>query len=480
MSAIDSAARESPVRPYGSVERMLSGWGRTAPSRCETVRVAEPAQVPELLAAAAASGRGVIARGAGRSYGDAAQLAGGLVLDMRACDAVTSIDAAAGLARVQAGVTLGVLLARLAERGLTLPVLPGTRHVTVAGAIASDIHGKTHHRDGAFARHVRAISLATPAGEVVELTAQGEPDLFYATLGGMGLTGVVLEATLAAEPLPSLWVAVDTERSDGLGHTLELLAGPERHRYSVAWLDLLAGGARTGRAVITRADALSEPHHANGRGARARGSRTPGPAAFAGGPLLTVPRGWPAGTLRPALVRAFNAARWRSAPRCEHGRPEPLHKFLWPLDVLGDWSRLYGASGMVQYQLVVPDGHEAVLERCVELLRERRAPAYLAVLKRFGPQYGGPLSFPLEGFTLALDVPAAAPGLRAALDELDRIVAECGGRVYLSKDARLGADALRAMYPRLDEFGAVRARVDPAGVMRSDLALRLGLCAGGQ
>jgi decaprenylphospho-beta-D-ribofuranose 2-oxidase len=442
--------------------------------------VTQLAQVPELLGEAAASGRGVIARGAGRSYGDAAQLAGGLVLDMRACDAVGSIDAEAGLARVEAGITLGALLARLADRGLTLAVLPGTRHVTVAGAIASDIHGKTHHRDGAFARHVRAISLATPAGDVVELTAESGPDLFYATLGGMGLTGVVLEATLAVEPLRSLWVAVDTERSDGLNQTLDLLGGAEHHRYSVAWLDLLAGGARMGRAVITRADALSGEHQMRGRRTRVGASRAPDAASLARGPLLSVPRGWPGGLLREELVRSFNALRWRSAPRLEHGRPEALDKFLWPLDVLGEWSRLYGPRGMVQYQLVLPDGQEPVLERCVELLRERRIPTYLAVLKRFGPEHGGPLSFPLQGFTLALDLPAAAPGLRAALDELDRMVAACGGRVYLSKDARLSADALRAMYPRLEEFGTLRARIDPAGVMRSDLALRLGLCAGAE
>src|SRR5581483_2361482 len=355
--------------------------------------------------------------------------------------------------------------------------LPGTRHVTLAGAIASDIHGKTHHRDGSFARHVRAISLATPAGDLLELNAQEDRDLFYATLGGMGLTGVVLEPTLAVEPLPSALVAVDTERSDSLGHTLELLSGAERHRYSVAWLDLLAPGAHAGRAVIERAEPLSEPHQLDSARRRGRTPRAPGPEALARGPLVTVPPRWPGGLLRPATVRAFNALRWHAAPRSERGRPKPLHSFLFPLDVLGSWPRLYGAGGMLQYQLVVPDGQEAVLERSVELLRARRAPVYLAVLKRFGPEFGGPLSFPLEGFTLAMDLPAAVPGRGAALDELDAIVAACGGRVYLSKDSRMRGEALRAMYPRLDEFDAVRAGVDPAGTMRSDLAVRLGLCA---
>jgi decaprenylphospho-beta-D-ribofuranose 2-oxidase len=178
-------------------------------------------------------------------------------------------------------------------------------------------------------------------------------------------------------------------------------------------------------------------------------------------------------------VRAFNAARWRRSPRRERGRRVALGGYLFPLDALGSWSRLYGPQGLVQYQLVVPGGQEAQLVRCVELLRARRLPVYLAVLKRFGAFPGGPLSFPIEGFTLALDLPGGAHGLRPALDELDEIVAGAGGRVYLSKDVRLRKDVLPTMYPQLDRFRAVRARVDPDGVLRSDLARRLGLCEGG-
>jgi decaprenylphospho-beta-D-ribofuranose 2-oxidase len=192
-------------------------------------------------------------------------------------------------------------------------------------------------------------------------------------------------------------------------------------------------------------------------------------------PMFDVPRRFPGALLHPAGVRAFNSLRWRSAPRRQRGHEVPLAPYFFPLDVLGEWNRLYGRAGLIQYQFVVPLGQEAALMDCFELIRTRRLPVYLAVFKRLGASFGGPLSFPLEGWTLAADLPAAAPGLGAALDELDRLVAGCGGRVYLSKDVRLRPELLRVMYPQLEHFEAQRARVDPEGILRSDLARRLGL-----
>ncbi len=428
-----------------------------------------------MLAANARSGRSVIARGAGCSYGDAAQNDGGDVLDMTELDRVISIDAQEGLVTAQAGATIGQLMARLSAHGLTLPVVPGTRHVTVAGAIASDIHGKNHHCDGGFARHVTSLTLCAPGGDVYELTPEDDPDLFYATLGGMGLTGVVLEATLRTEPLVGPWVMADIDRTDGLEQTLELMSGREEHRYSVAWLDLLAPGAKLGRAVLSRADplAVGDPTP-SARGRRGAGDVYPG--ALSKPPVADVPRAFPEALLRGESVRAFNALHWGISPRRERGRPLALAPYFFPLDVLGKWNRLYGKAGLVQYQFAIPSGQERALERCFELIRVRRLPVYLAVFKRFGAEFGGPLSFPLEGWTLAMDLPAGAPGLHAGLDELDAVVAGCGGRVYLTKDSRLQGEMLQAMYPRLDEFHAQRERTDPHGLLRSDLAQRLGLC----
>jgi len=467
MSVIELTA---PRRSHAASERVLCGWGRGRRTRCRVIAVDRAEQVLDVLGASEA----VIARGAARSYGDAAQNGGGEVLDMTGMDRVLWVDAELGLVRAQAGATIAQLMARLAAHGLTLPVVPGTRYVTLAGAVASDIHGKNHHRDGAFARHVVSLSLCTPADGLLEVTPQSDEELFYATLGGMGLTGVLVEATLRAERLESPWVSEDVDRTVGLEQTLAVMGETERHRYSVAWLDLLAKGSKLGRAVVSRADPLpsgSPLPRAHGR--RAAAGTYPG--SLSRRPMAEVPAMFPGALLRPGSVQTFNALRWRANPHRERGRALAMAPYFFPLDVLGEWNRLYGHGGLVQYQFVIPDGQEATLERCFELIGRRRLPVYLAVFKRFGAQFGGPLSFPMEGWTLAIDLPGDADGLEAALGELDELVASCGGRVYLTKDGRLRADTLRAMYPKLESFERLRARVDPSGVMRSDLSRRLSL-----
>ena len=456
------AARRPIERP-----RTLCGWGRTAPSHALVIRPRSVDEVREIVS----SSPSVLARGAGRSYGDAAQNAGGRVLDMTALDRVISIDANNMSARVQGGATLAFVLDALAARRLTLPVVPGTCQITVGGAIASDVHGKNHHRDRGFGEHVRSLALCTPTGGCREISPSAEPELFSATVGGMGLTGVVVEATLRVEALPSRWVAVDTDRTADLEQTLAVMSADEHRRYSVAWLDLLAPGYGYGRAVIERADPWPLPPDATP--ARWRHRRTQPPLAAA--PLLRVPSHVPVRLARTPAIRAANGLRWRRAPRRERARPRARGPFLFPLDVLGDWNRLYGPAGMIQYQFVVPDGAEQHLLRATRRLRERRLPVYLAVCKRLGPGAGGPLSFALAGWTLAVDLPADAPGLHATLDELDELIAGCGGRVYLTKDARLHRDAMATMYPQLAELRRQCARVDPQRVLGSDLSRRLAL-----
>jgi decaprenylphospho-beta-D-ribofuranose 2-oxidase len=304
----------------------------------------------------------------------------------------------------------------------------------------------------------------------LSVEAVDDRELLLATLGGMGLAGVVVEATLAIEPLDAPWWSVDIDRTTSLEATLALMADGESHRYSVAWLDLLATDGRVGRSVVTRSNEWPAERVAN------PAARAPDPSRLPAAPRMRVPRGFPGSVLAPALIGAFNELRWRSFPSCERGRPVGLAPHFFPLDGIGEWNRLYGARGLVQYQFAVPDGAEDALLRCVELLRARRVPSYLAVLKRLGRPTGAPLSFPIEGWTLALDIPAWATGLRPALDVLDEIVAGAGGRVYLTKDLRLRRDLFGAMYPELGRFHAQRALVDPDGVLRSDLGTRLGLC----
>jgi decaprenylphospho-beta-D-ribofuranose 2-oxidase len=437
-----------------AVSATIRGWGG---GQSAAVSLLRP-QHPDDLDLAPWRARGAIPRGMGRSYGDAAQLSDGFVIETTLLKGF-ELDRQTGIVTAQAGVTIGELLDASVPAGWMVPVVPGTQHVTIGGAIASDIHGKNHGTAGTFGSYVRALGLLTASGETIELTPDSE--LFRATVGGIGLTGVILWARIELRAVRSALLSVDTDRATGLDHALELLGTPGGpHR--VAWLDLL--GARPGRGIVTRAEHL-DPADAPVP-ARAR------PTVKS---RAAVPDRWPAGVLRVSTVSVFNEIRYRRAPRRERGRIESLGSHMFPLDALDDWPRLYGRHGLVQYQLVVPPGSERVLEAVIEHLRRSRVPCFLAVLKDFGPANDAHLSFPIAGWTLALDLPRAAPGLAGALDRCDELVAEAGGRVYLTKDSRLRPATVAAMYPRLEAWRAVRERSDPHGLWRSDLGLRTGL-----
>ena len=431
--------------------QLLCGWGRTAPTAADVVRPADTAQVADLVASAPA--RGILARGAGRSYGDAAQNAGGLVVDTAALDGVGEPDAA-GEIECGAGATLDSVLRRVVPARRFLPVAPGTRYVTVGGAFAFDVHGKNHPVAGSFAQHVASIDLVDGNGTVHTLAA-GEP-LFDATAGGLGLTGIVVRVRVRTRDLASTTMLVDTLRTRSFEETVDALESGSRE-YRVAWLDTL----RADRGVVTLAD------HVTADAGHAPAWEAPRPR--------TVPRlagSWSSRLLTTSRIAAFNALYFRRAPRSRTDEPVPLADFHYPLDALADWNLLYGPRGFVQYQVACPQvaGIAAVLA----VLRAQRAPAFLAVLKRLGPPGQGALSFPIAGYTLALDLPASA-ALVALLDRLDHLVAEHGGRVYLAKDARVRPELLATMYPRLPQWQEVRATADPHHVFRSDLARRLGL-----
>jgi decaprenylphospho-beta-D-ribofuranose 2-oxidase len=443
------AAAPAVARPAA-----LAGWGGGERAQVQLLR---PRDEDALRDAVQTAAGGAIARGEGRSYGDAAQLTGGLVLETRRLRS-WSLDAQRGILTAQAGVTIAELLRALVPDGWILPVLPGTQHVSVGGMIASDIHGKNHGIAGSIGRHVQAIGLMTASGEVRELEP-GEA-AFAATLGGMGLTGVIVWARIAMRRITGPLVTVDTDRAGELDEILRLLRQPGgEHR--VAWLDLLAGRGRV-RGVVTRADYAGDELQAAEPG-------RPDVAARA-----TVPAWWPGGLPRSG-VRGFNALRYHASPRRARGTLEPIGVHMFPLDRLAAWPRLYGGRGFVQYQFVVPFGAERVLEQVLGELDRHRVPPFLAVLKDFGPATPAPLSFPIPGWTLALDLPRAAHGLEPALGRCDELVAEAGGRVYLSKDSRMRAEVLETMYPRLGEWREQRAELDPDGRWRSDLGVRLGL-----
>ncbi len=442
----------------------LRGWGLATASRATVEQPTSPDGVAEKLASTGR--RGVIARGLGRSYGDAAQNAGGQVLSMTGLGRVRAFDPATGVVVVEAGCSIARLLRLVVPAGWWLPAAPGTRFVTLGGAVANDVHGKAHRREGSIRHAVRSLELLTPARGVVMVTPEATPELFSATLGGLGLTGIVLTVTLQLRRIETSWMRIRTERAADLSDALDRMAPDDPAPYTVAWVDCLATRKSLGRSVLTRAD------HARLEDLPAAHSRRP--LRFTPRQWLTIPPGVPDGVLGRRVAIAFNQAKFARPSTARTERLVPLANCFWPLDAVRGWNRLYGPSGFVQYQFAVPDGAEAVLEQVVGSLTRARCPSFLCVLKRLGTG-AGMLSFPLPGWTLAVDLPAGRPGLRRLLDGFDELVAEAGGRVYLAKDARLRRGPFEAMYPELGAWLRVRERVDPCGTLRSDLGRRLGL-----
>ena len=447
---------------------LLSGWGRTSPTLATVHR---PDDLEHIVSQVTApSPRGVIARGLGRSYGDAAQNAGGDVLSCSNLDAVLAIDVEKGTVTVESGVSLDTLLRVLLPVGWFPMVIPGTSYVTIGGAIASDIHGKFRH--GSFADYVDRMRVVTPARGACMLEPDGDAEEFWATSGGMGLTGVITEATLKLQPVETSRIVCDTERTKDVDDCMaRMLERDHEYRYSVAWIDCLASGGHLGRAVLTRGNhaTLDDLAFSDRATAREYVPRT----------LLAAPQWIPNGLLNPLTVRAFNELWFRRAPREPRRVVEGIKPFFFPLDSVRDWNRIYGPRGFVQYQFVVPSGSEPVVRTALQRFSAARVPTFLAVLKRFEHDSRSLIGFPISGWTLALDIPAA-PELTPLLDGLDELVVEAGGRVYLTKDSRLRPELLAAMYPRLDDWRATRAALDPDNLLRSDMDRRLDLSGAGR
>ncbi len=441
----------------------LTGWGRIAPS---TAELAEPASEPEAAALLRAAAGQVIPRGLGRSYNNAAQCAQGLVLSSTRLKRIVSLDPATGVAVCEAGVSLERLMVAGLPHGWFVPVSPGTRQVTIGGAIAADVHGKNHHVAGSFAGHVRSFDLLLPGGDPRTLTPAD--DLFWATAGGMGLTGFIIRATIQLKRVQTARVRVDTVRTDDIDETMSVLAEHDRkYGYTVAWSDSLARGGALGRSIITSGD-FAAPGDLTVK-------ESGDPLAFDPRSRLGAPAAFPPGLINRYTVRFANEVWYRKAPRLREGELQTIGQFFHPLDGIRNWNRVYGPGGFRQYQYVVPFGAEAAVRRSFELVSSHPAPSFVTVLKRFGAADAGLLSFPAPGWTLALDFPARTPGLGPMLDELDRIVARHGGRVYLAKDSRVPAAVLEQMYPRLPDFRKIRGELDPSGALASDLSRRLNL-----
>jgi decaprenylphospho-beta-D-ribofuranose 2-oxidase len=444
----------------------LTGWARTAPSVAQVLSTSDPEVIAK--AVSQVEGRGVIARGLGRSYGDNAQNGGGLVIDMTPLSRIHSIDADTHMVDLDAGVSLDALMKAALPFGLWVPVLPGTRQVTIGGAIACDIHGKNHHSAGSFGDHVRSMDLVTADGEIRRLTPDGpESELFWATVGGNGLTGIILRVVLEMTPTETAYFINDGDNTSTLDETVAFHSdGSEaNYTYSSAWFDAISPPPKLGRAAITRGrlalrDELPKKLAKN-------------PLKFDAPQLMTVPDVFPNGLMNKLTLSTIGELYYRRGGHYR-GKVQNLTQFYHPLDLLGEWNRGYGPAGFAQYQFLVP---LSAVEEFKQIIRDIQASGHysaLNVFKLFGPGNQAPLSFPMAGWNVAMDFPMK-PGINELLNELDRRVLEFGGRLYTAKDSRMTAETFHAMYPRIDEWIAVRRKVDPNGVFASDMARRLEL-----
>ncbi|MER5390155.1 FAD-binding oxidoreductase [Saccharopolyspora sp. NPDC002686] len=445
----------------------LMGWARTAPSRARVLSTTDLDAIAE--AVRTADERGVIARGLGRSYGDVAQNAGGVVVDMTRLNRIHEINPDTAIVDVDAGVSLDQLMKAALPYGLWVPVLPGTRQVTIGGAIANDIHGKNHHSAGSFGNHVVEMDLLTADGQVRKLTPEGpEQELFWATVAGIGLTGIVLRAKIKMTRTETAYFLADVDRTANLDETIELFddGSDDKYTYSSAWFDSISTGPKMGRAAF-------------GRGSLATVDQLPpklraNPLKFDAPQLLTLPDVFPPRLGNKLTFSAIGELYYRKTPKRGRDLIQNISGFYHMLDLIGEWNRAYGSQGFAQYQFSVPYGKEEELKRILRKISHSGHVSFLNVIKKMGEGNRAPLSYPHPGWMVCLDFPIV-DGLSRFCLELDEDVLALGGRLYTAKDSRTLASTFHQMYPRVDEFRKIRQTVDPEGIFASDMSRRLEL-----
>ena len=438
----------------------LSGWGRYPALETDL-------QAPRDAGAMADAVHGgpVIARGNGRAYGDSA--VGARTISTRHLNRMLDFDPDTGVLVAEAGVILGDIIQGLLPRGWFPPVTPGTKFVTLGGMIAADIHGKNHHVDGSFGNFVDWIDLLAEDGTVTRCSPADRPELFTRTIGGMGLTGIITRAAIRMRPVPSGWIRQELIATPDLAATLAAFEQADAVTYSVAWIDCLARGARQGRSLLMLGEHATIDELPPGRAAAPY--RTPHKRK------RRVPFTPPAGLLNQTTVTAFNRLYYAMQSQKTGARIIDWDSYFYPLDGILGWNRIYGRKGFVQFQCVLPpDTSEAGLRALLGLTSRAGLGSFLAVLKRLGTQ-NSRFSFPMEGVTLALDFPMG-PRTERLMKKLDRVTIEHGGRFYLAKDARMGADILQASDgARAAAFRAWRQAEGKTGRFASAQSERLGL-----
>ena len=447
-------------------KQSLAGWGGTPRVECAVFRPESTHTLTTILADG--DQPHYIPRGLGRSYGDAAVNPGGGVILGERLNHMLAFDESRGVLDCEAGVSLAEIIDVFLPRGWFLPVTPGTKFVTVGGAIANDVHGKNHHRDGTFGEHVEAFTLLTSNGEVLKCTPDHNSDAFWATIGGIGLTGIILAASIRLQRVSSAYINVDYRRCAGIEALLDAIRETDNtYQYSVAWVDCLSKGKALGRGVLMSGDHVEA-------------SKVP---ASKGGPYDVRPRfspnvpvEFPSFVLNPFSIGAFNAVFY-AKHASKSGVIVDYDRYFYPLDSIHNWSRIYGKQGFAQYQATFPHAGLDGLVKLLEKLSQSGRASFLAVLKRMGPPSKGHLSHPIDGWTLTLDIPMRGD-LISFLHACDELVLAHGGRLYTAKDVCTRPEIFAAMYPRLSEFKAIQQRLDPQRKLSSRLARRCGIVEG--
>jgi decaprenylphospho-beta-D-ribofuranose 2-oxidase len=441
---------------------MISGWGNYP--RAES-RIIVPG-APDDLRRKVVSERTLIARGHGRSYGDAS-IGAGATLSMRSLDRMIAFDAGAARLTVEAGVLLADIIETFLPRGFFPPVVPGTRYVTVGGMVAANIHGKNHHKTGGFGRHVEQITMVLADGSQCVCSPRDNVELFRATIGGMGLTGIIVDVTFRLMPVETAFIRQETIVAPNLDAVMRAFEDSRDWTYSVAWIDCLARGAALGRSLLFRGEHASRDDLGE--------TSVAFPAGFARRRSPSVPFNVPAIVLNRAVVRAFNSWYFANGRRAAAPGVVGCLPYFFPLDSISNWNRIYGRRGFVQHQCVLPKGRSRDgIGEILDLVSGRGSPSFLAVLKLLGPDDAGLMAFPMDGYTLALDFPVNR-GTLELLEELDRRVCAHGGRIYLAKDARQSRETFESGYPNVAAFRALRRDTGSRDRFNSLQSARLGL-----
>jgi len=418
------------------------GWGNYPRARHKAV--VRPAWMDEITPRQLAENAPLLAFGLGRSYGDSCLNDGGVLMDMRQLDRLLSFDSRTGLIVCEAGVSLSEILLLAVPHGWFLPVTPGTKHVTLGGAIAHDVHGKNHHVQGTFGCHVEELNLARSSGEIIGCSLKENPELFSATIGGMGLTGIIRWASLKLKRILSSQISMETVPFNDFHEFLRLSSDREADQweYTVAWIDCFSG--RRTRGLFMRGN------HGE------TGQLTPHSEKI----KLNVPFNLPDNLLNRFTIKVFNALYYGAG--CLRGGKSECHydPFFYPLDKVNNWNRIYGHNGLTQYQCVVPESQVAAFQEILERIAKAGQGSFLGVIKRFGPcKSPGMMSFPRPGLTLALDFPFRNEVTLKLFEDLDAVVMAAGGALYPAKDPRMSPAMFRSSYPRIDEF---RKCIDPS------------------